>query len=463
MRLTRTSLVLLPAVCGGAAAFLNLDIHTNVRELSARSTRHDRLHRDGSAAGPPLVLHRAKSSTQVQYAHEWPDESTVKVLFADSDNFVRSRELHRAVAIVTCTAAFLLWFYSRCFPSSSMVDAGIFDDNVQLALLLLGYVVVGIPHGLLDLHLTPRVLPGREQPSFLAWVVPYVGVMGVTLAAWLAAPALMLGLFLLNTILHFGEGDVAVDGTTEQGPSPSSIAMTHTEIFARGSYFGAAVLHQEASLTADFQGVLGGGDHADAVAALLPLLRLIGVAHYAALLAVAAVHLARAVAAPAPGRAPPAAGAPHRGVLLEMAVLSLLHATVPARVSVFLYLLAFHAPRHVLRAVRFAPELGRPPADGPRRWPLYGLATVATMAVAYATLGCGLGWARDLGGYVLPAGEEGLRSPGAYLVLRTVVVGTSVLTTPHSVVIFLLGQKEKKLEKSMSANESRGSLNYKDW
>jgi hypothetical protein len=200
--------------------------------------------------------------------------------------------------------------------------------------------------------------------------------------------------------------------------------------------------------------VLGGGNYESAVADMMPLLYGIGAAHYAALLLTGGVHLARAVQHGRRGA--PRASAPHLGVVLELTVLSLLSAVAPARVSVFLYLLAFHAPRHVLRAVRFSPALLRPDG-GARRALRYGVVTVATMA-GFALLGVGLGWTRELGEYAMPVVAEGLSSPEAYLVLRLVVVGTSVLTTPHSVVIFLLGQKEAE----MSVKELRGDLDSED-
>lgn len=444
MRLAKASLIILPAV--GCGAFLST--RTHIRELSARDKAH-RLIPMTKGAAP---------STQVQFLHEWPAEDTVsdatrpsrsRRTTAPSDDFVRSREVHRALAIALCSAAVLLWSDPHRFLASSAAG-GLLDGNVQLVLLVLGYLVVGIPHGLLDLHLTPRVVPGGAggPPSFLAWAVPYVGAMGLTLGAWLAAPPLMFVLFLLNTILHFGEGDVAVDavrapggGAPEEGASaPAAVALQRTEMFARGSYFGAAVLHQRESLSADFQGVLGGGHCEGAVASMMPLLHGLGAAHYAALFLTIGVRLARAVRH---GRTSGAPAAPHLGVVLELTVLSLLSVVAPARVSVFLYLLAFHAPRHVLRAVRFSPALLRP-EGGARRALRYGAVTVATMA-GCALLGVGLGWTHELGEYVMPVVAEGLASPEAYLVLRLVVVGTSVLTTPHSVVIFLLGRKEAEM------------------
>ena len=274
--------------------------------------------------------------------------------------------------------------------------------------------------------------------------------MGITLGAWLFAPQIVFVLFLLNTIVHFGEGDVAVDIELEKGESgigAVSSIMKYTEIFARGSYFGSAVVHQQDSLSANVQGVLGGGNWESAVSDMMPMMYGIGAAHYAALFITYAFHLSKAVGklhSPGSGKEEP-----HLEIMLEMTVLLVLFVVVPAQVSIFLYFLIFHGPRHVLRSVRFSPEMMLS-SEKEQRLLRYGLITIVTM-LAFVALDFGMGWANNLGQYAMPNSSDGLTSPEAYLVLRMVVVGTSVLTTPHSIVVFLLGLKEKE-KKAINVN-----------
>lgn len=80
------------------------------------------------------------------------------------------------------------------------------------AALVLG-VAVGLPHGALD-HLPARRLLaprlGRAWP--VAFAAGYLGLAGLVLASWAAAPLATLALFLGASVLHFGEEDTVATG-----------------------------------------------------------------------------------------------------------------------------------------------------------------------------------------------------------------------------------------------------------
>lgn len=87
---------------------------------------------------------------------------------------------------------------------------------VQLAVLALGVVVVGMPHGALDHRPARRVLSGRWPRAWPAlFVVAYLVLVGFTLLSFDVAPRLSLALFLLGSILHFG-----LDAGTIQDDAP---------------------------------------------------------------------------------------------------------------------------------------------------------------------------------------------------------------------------------------------------
>jgi Brp/Blh family beta-carotene 15,15'-monooxygenase len=78
----------------------------------------------------------------------------------------------------------------------------------ELALLAAAVFLIGTPHGALD----ARVARDWLRPSLGdRWAVPfvagYLALAGATLALWLAAPAVALGLFLLLAAVHFGQHD----------------------------------------------------------------------------------------------------------------------------------------------------------------------------------------------------------------------------------------------------------------
>lgn len=87
-----------------------------------------------------------------------------------------------------------------------------FGAGAQVGVLLGGIVLVGFPHGAFD-HLVARPLLRPRLGRW--WWVPfgagYVGLAGLVLLAWWAAPAVTLAGFLAASALHFGLGD-AEDG-----------------------------------------------------------------------------------------------------------------------------------------------------------------------------------------------------------------------------------------------------------
>ena len=74
-------------------------------------------------------------------------------------------------------------------------DIGVIVSGILIAIL-------GIPHGSLDLHL----MSTRRQR--LRELVIYIICIGLVLGIWLTQPALMLGLFLINSAWHFGDCDI---------------------------------------------------------------------------------------------------------------------------------------------------------------------------------------------------------------------------------------------------------------
>ena len=124
---------------------------------------------------------------------------------------------------------------------------------VQLAFAILGIGVVGMVHGAGDL----AVVPKERWPLFLA---AYALVSLVTLLWWINDPAIALPAFLLASAFHFGIED-ARDGAP-------------AERFARGS---ALILAPAALHTGSYAGLLRlAGGSASTLAALTPLLAIIG-------------------------------------------------------------------------------------------------------------------------------------------------------------------------------------------
>ena len=93
----------------------------------------------------------------------------------------------------------------------------------QVAVLVVGVAVVGMPHGSLDgrvaeILLRPRL--GRMWGPVFG--VGYLGVAGLVLLLWLVAPAVGLAGFLAVSVLHFGLGDTEM---MPAGPSRAAAVL----------------------------------------------------------------------------------------------------------------------------------------------------------------------------------------------------------------------------------------------
>jgi len=395
----------------------------------------------------PIFYESLSSSSEIQ------KPTDTSLLY--EEGFRIARETHRIVSVLIALAVITIW--ANVFL---IEGTGLLTSDVQMSLLAVGFLWIGIPHGMMDIDLTPRVVPGDVEPAFQDWVVPYLGAMCLTLVLWSVLPQIMFVLFILNTIIHFGEGDLSVDTAHWNNEENGNVSVLNwIEIFARGSYFTVTAFHQNDSLSENVQGVLGGGQWSSTVASdILPFMFDLAILHYVALLVSIVYHLGMAVKTK--DERSWTDNTPHIGSVVEMIILSILFWIAPAHISVFTYFLIFHSPRHVLRIYRFSePEslmFFNQYIDDDRkaeeknkslsgRFPLYiQISFVVMCAFVLLDIG-GLGWAENLEQYITPVVSSSMiasTNPEAYLALRMIVVGTSMLTTPHAVVIWFLRLKE---------------------
>jgi Brp/Blh family beta-carotene 15,15'-monooxygenase len=83
-------------------------------------------------------------------------------------------------------------------------------ETSALVILAVAVVITGMPHGAID-HLVAAQLydlsfTWTDQAKFYGW---YLLLMGVYTAFWLIAPVSSLVLFLVMTMYHFGQADLA--------------------------------------------------------------------------------------------------------------------------------------------------------------------------------------------------------------------------------------------------------------
>ncbi|MEM7482766.1 MAG: Brp/Blh family beta-carotene 15,15'-dioxygenase [Acidobacteriota bacterium] len=93
--------------------------------------------------------------------------------------------------------------------------------SIQIALLALGVAFLGLPHGALDHRVARPLLANRWGSGWLPlFLVAYLAVAALVLAAWWWIPALTLVGFLLLSIVHFG-----ADAAGDTGGSLHSMAL----------------------------------------------------------------------------------------------------------------------------------------------------------------------------------------------------------------------------------------------
>ena len=82
--------------------------------------------------------------------------------------------------------------------------------STEITILAIGVAIIGVPHGALDHRVAEDVLKARFPSNWLSlFSIGYLSLAALVLVGfWLAAP-LMLVLFLLASVLHFGLGDAS--------------------------------------------------------------------------------------------------------------------------------------------------------------------------------------------------------------------------------------------------------------
>ncbi len=274
-------------------------------------------------------------------------------------------------------------------------------SGAHLTLLLLLLPVTGIPHGALDYALA-RVLFRQRYGRYWAFgfVSLYLLAMALVLVIWEFQPTFSLGAFLVLTYYHFSTGDALVTPRT-----PALLRMS--EGVARGgitlcfpALFDRAVVQGLLSFLAPEDGVK---QLLDALAAFAPVSAL-----------AAGMCLAGSLGAFVRGRATIDLA---RGV--EIAVLGLIFAALPALLAFTIHFSFLHSTRHMLGI-----------ADrtrGGSALKIWGRMLRISLPVTLATL-------------MLGAGAYGLTSGLSFdtaNLMRVIFIGIASMTYPHVLVVTL--------------------------
>ena len=307
------------------------------------------------------------------------------------------------------------------------VAALVTPSAVQLVLwlpLLLGLVIVGMPHGAID-HLVPGRVLGRPltRRVISSFLVGYVLLAAAGVALWLADPSVAVVALLAVAALHWGQGDIwfLVNGLGRARPRD---ALSYGSIIAaRGllPVLGPIVAHPAA-----FQRALHGALRPFGAGAL-------DLAPRGGGEVIVALVLAGAVTAGvlAAWRDGPAGRWRDLGELAGLAVFVWI---TPPVLAIGTYFVAFHSVRHVARLA----ALHRPPRS------VRDLARDAAPCTALALSGIVV-----LGAVIAVDTASAAALAGISL---AVVFG---LTLPHALLVgwmdwcqAIVGQEDRRLERT---------------
>jgi len=77
--------------------------------------------------------------------------------------------------------------------------------NIQVVLLLIGSVIIGLPHGAMDYEIGKYLGLCNNLKSKLMFLTTYLAIAAINFGIWLISPIIGFGLFLILSIWHFSE------------------------------------------------------------------------------------------------------------------------------------------------------------------------------------------------------------------------------------------------------------------
>ncbi|MEM1203004.1 MAG: Brp/Blh family beta-carotene 15,15'-dioxygenase [Acidobacteriota bacterium] len=287
--------------------------------------------------------------------------------------------------------------------TAAAVAAAVFGSPplpAQLAALVVGVALLGVPHGALD-HLLGRALlrPRLGDRWPIAFGLAYLGLATVVIVSWWLAPVASLVAFLALSAVHFGLGDTRPNGTR---------ALFAVEVAVRGSLpILLPTLFHTREVTRLF-GWLVGNAAALSTDAVIRVAGATALALAPAMLWLCVHHFRRWLTY---GRAEGGE------VLLEISTLVGLFWLAPPLISFLFYFCAWHSLRHTL-------ETSEALIPGKLKRALGHFALLAAPLTAATLVLAISAWS------ILRATGMGAEPA----ILRVVFVGLAALTVPHMVL-----------------------------
>jgi Brp/Blh family beta-carotene 15,15'-monooxygenase len=98
----------------------------------------------------------------------------------------------------------ILMILTVLIPSESGFSGELDISRFQVIILMIGLLLIGIPHGALD-HFTNAI--DQEKRVTFKFVIRYLSLMAIIFLVWVWSPLFALVLFLIYSAWHFGQTD----------------------------------------------------------------------------------------------------------------------------------------------------------------------------------------------------------------------------------------------------------------
>ncbi|MEC8642718.1 MAG: Brp/Blh family beta-carotene 15,15'-dioxygenase [Pseudomonadota bacterium] len=250
---------------------------------------------------------------------------------------------------------------------------------------LAAVVLIGLPHGALDGVIAIHLGFSRKALLFIRFLLLYIGMAGLVIAAWIMAPAACLLGFLVISMIHFGAGDARHGTGWVRG----------AEVMAHGGLVVAGISQMHRPQVDVIFAYLTGGDTRLVWQGLDILTVIVG--------ASLVVCLAQALWYRR-----------WRGTAIELGALAILFAMTPPLVGFAVYFCCVHSARHVTSIMSSL----RQHMSASTMLLQAAIFTVASWLAGAAAIW----WLADM-------------ADPQPVILRVIFIGLAALTVPHMILV----------------------------
>lgn len=252
--------------------------------------------------------------------------------------------------------------------------------DVQLVLLASAVLLLGLPHGAMDLFIARQAGLWTGWRTFISFHLIYLAIAGLTVLGFLLAPVPALALFLLASIWHFSDDWPGLPRTIRLAGACAIVVLP-----VISDPIGVGLLFRSITST-----------NAPLPEQVPYPLLLMSIWIVAGAILIAARHDRRAA--------------------FEIATVSMLAIFLPALLFFASYFVLLHSPRHLLRNANSM-------AGVSPRVILFGYTAISILIVALLTI-------------TMPTSKPEVSD----LVLRGLFIGLAALTTPHMILLEYRGK-----------------------